>query len=127
MSFLKFLWAKHPFASVAFALALGGLVVFGSGFVRDTLYFNDPAHRNQDLEPWMTPRYVGMSWDLPPEVLGPLMGLSKDMPRDGRPPRLDEIAARMGITIEELQARVLAAKVALDPGFQPRASGVEQK
>ena len=108
MSFLKFLWAKHPFASVAFALALGGLVVFGSGFVRDTLYFNDPAHRNQDLEPWMTPRYVVRVYDLPPEDVSRVLGLSP-----GTAPRLtlERIAETQGRPL----AQVLADLDALRP------------
>lgn len=37
----------------------------------------DPAHQDQDLAAWMTPRYVAQSYKLPPNVLGPALFLVK--------------------------------------------------
>ena len=92
-----------------FALALVLLVFFGIRFVDRFMYFHDPAHRNQALEPWMTPRYVGMSYKLPRDVIFDVMDLENT---EGRRMRVGEIADRMGISLAELEARVRKAKIA---------------
>ncbi len=67
----------------------------------------NPAHQEQALAPWMTPRYVAQSYKLPPEVLGPALFVVK-----GETPRrisIGAIAQANGTTLETLQARVDAA------------------
>ena len=52
----------------------------------------------------MTPRYVSLSYALPPEILAPALFLEQ-----GAPPRrisLGNIAFENGLTMEELQARI---------------------
>ena len=105
---LKYFWKEQPIALSVFVLALVCLLFFGVRFVDRFLYFHDPAHRNQALEPWMTPRYVGMSYNLPKEIMFDVMGPDET---DGRRERVGEIAARMGISLDQLEERVRQAKV----------------
>ncbi|WP_319515717.1 hypothetical protein [Cohaesibacter marisflavi] len=106
---LRYFWKEQPIALSVFALALVLLVFFGIRFVDRFMYFHDPAHRNQALEPWMTPRYVGMSYKLPRDVIFDVMDLENT---EGRRMRVGEIADRMGISLAELEARVRKAKIA---------------
>ncbi|PLW74902.1 hypothetical protein [Cohaesibacter celericrescens] len=104
---LHYFWKEQPVALSAFVLAIALLVFFGGRFVFGFIYFHDPAHRNQALEPWMTPRYVSLSYAIPPEIVQDVMEL-EDM---GRPRvKLDEVTAKLGISLAELQERVWAAK-----------------
>ncbi|MEO0543231.1 MAG: hypothetical protein AAFY99_05370 [Pseudomonadota bacterium] len=110
MGFLTYLWTRQRWPFLAFIVGFAALMWFGGHFVANFLYFNDPAHRNQTLEAWMTPRYVSLSYAVPPERLFPVLGLDPEGPH--RKVRLGEIALEQGVTLEELQARVLAAKAA---------------
>jgi hypothetical protein len=103
---IAFLVRRHPVPTALLALALAALIWFATGFVREALYFSDPAHRQQDLALWMSPRYVGKSWDLPPEVIVTTM----DLQPDNVQPTLRQVIDHLGITLEELQARIEAAK-----------------
>lgn len=107
---LRFLLKRHPMPTALLAVALAGLVWFATSFVREALYFSDPAHQQQDLALWMSPRYVGKSWDLPPEVIVQTMELDADNAQ----PTLKEVTADLGISLEELQARIEAAKAELE-------------
>ena len=72
----------------------------------DLIYFNDPRHQDETLRPWMTPRYVVMSYDLPRSVVAEVL----ELPRDGGPrERMDNIAERLGLSLDELTARVRVA------------------
>ena len=87
--------------------SLVALVFFSWGFIANLIYFADPRHQNQPLESWMTPRYVGMSWDLPPHVIDQVMELR---PHIDKRKHLDEVVEDLGITLEELNERVAAIK-----------------
>ena len=106
MNFLRFLFRKHPLPTALLGVALAALAWFGFGLVREAMYFSDPAHREQDLALWMSPRYVGKSWDLPPEVIIRIMELEPDHKQR----TLEDVTQHLGITLDELQARVEAAK-----------------
>ena len=95
----------HPLLSGGFFLALATLLWFAGSFVADAVYFNDPKHKNQALEEWMTPRYVSRSWKVPPEELRPLLGLGKP-DGNGRPPTMGQIADELGISLEVLEGRI---------------------
>lgn len=107
---LRFLVKRHPMPTALLVVALAFLVWFATAFVREALYFSDPAHQQQDLALWMSPRYVGKSWDLPPEVIVQTMELDADNAQ----PTLKEVTADLGISLEELQVRIEAAKAELD-------------
>ena len=74
---MKHLWDQHRFAVSAFVIAIVCLVYFAFQTVSSAIYWMDPAHQDQDLAAWMTPRYVAQSYKLPPNVLGPALFLVK--------------------------------------------------
>ena len=110
MDRIRHLWRHHRALLVTF---IGVIFVIGFFAVRTTvatIYWMDPAHQDQPLAPWMTPRYVAKSYKLPPEVLGPALSLEQ-----GAPPlriSLEKIADTMGVTMDELQQRIDAAAAA---------------
>lgn len=104
MTRLKHLWAHHRVLLMVFSVALGALGFFGVKTISATIYWMDPAHQDQPLAGWMTPRYVARSYELPPDVLGDALFLVK-----GEGPRrvsLDVIAAENDLTLVDLQARI---------------------
>lgn len=42
---LSFFLRRHPVPTALLAVALAGLLWFATGFVREALYFSDPAHQ----------------------------------------------------------------------------------
>ena len=102
---LSHLWQTQRIAVILLLISALALGVFAVRFVRVTVYFNDPRHIQEPLEPWMTPRYVGRSYDLPPEAARKLFRL--DTGAEGRP-TMGRIARDMGLTLQELQALVRA-------------------
>lgn len=72
-----------------------------------TAFHWDQARNRQDLEPWMTPRYVAHTRRVPPEVIGAALGLSPDAPP--RRMTLREVAALRGVPVEELMRALDAA------------------
>ncbi len=104
------LWAEHRLALMAFVIALCALGFFGFKSLAATIYWMDPAHQDQPLAGWMTPRYVANSYQLPPEVLGPALFLVKD--ETPRRISLDAIAKEQDLTLDALQARIDAAAAA---------------
>lgn len=101
------LWAHHRMLLLLFIAAVAILIFFATRTTMSMIYWMDPQHNDQTLEGWMTPRYVQMSYKLPPEYLGPALFMTKGAPMQRR--TLDEIAADNGITMAELQARIDAA------------------
>ncbi len=96
----------HPVLTPLFVLAAALTVMFAVRTVVFTLYWADPAHQDQPLEPWMTPRYVAHSWDLPPEVIIRALGVESGQ---GRRVSLAELARQQGIDVDELEARLRKA------------------
>lgn len=119
MEFLRFLVKKHPLPTTVLAVALAGLIWFATGFVREAMYFSDPAHRQQTLALWMSPRYVGKSWDLPPEVIVRIMELEPDHKQR----TISDVLSHLGISLEDLQQRVEAAKADLEAQRRARNGG----
>ena len=104
------LWAQHRLLLIVFLIAVGASGFFAIRAVSATIYWMDPAHQDQALAGWMTPRYVARSYQLPPEVLDEALFLNSDEPR--RRVSLDVIAAENGLTLALLQVRIDAAAVA---------------
>ena len=101
----RFLLRNWPL--LALFLAAGAVVLWL--LVRMTvaaIYFHDPANADPDLKPWMTPRYIVRGYDLPPPLVAEVLGIV-EQDRRGRP--LGEIAAELGLTMEDLTARVRSA------------------
>ena len=97
------LWRKHRFLFLAFIVALAVTVFFAARLLMATLYWADPAHYDQPVEGWMTPRYVAHSYNLPPEVVREVLELKTV---DGKPRTLTEIAESSDLTLEEIQRRI---------------------
>lgn len=76
---------------------------FAFQVIADAIYFNDPRHQDEALKNWMTPRYIGQSYDLPRPVVLEILELSEEGPQRQR---LGEIADDLGLTLPELTARV---------------------
>ena len=55
----------------------------------------------------MTPRYVGHSWRVPPEVIAIALGLTRD--GSGRPVTLADIAEKQGTDMASLAEKLQAA------------------
>lgn len=101
------IWRAHKILSLAFFVAILLTLLFGVRTVVFTVYWMDPAHRDQTLEGWMTPRYVAQSYELPPEATALAIGVP--YPPENRGQTLAEIAKNQGVTLAELQARIEAA------------------
>lgn len=101
---LAHLWAHHRMVLLAFVLAVSALGFFGIKTAAAAIYWMDPAHQDQPLAGWMTPRYVARSYKLPPDVLGPALFLVKgDSPRRTS---LAVIAAENNLSLDALQVRI---------------------
>ena len=71
---------SHFLQKPKWLLAGFGVAVFVTGFfaIRFTvsmIYWADPAHLDQQIQGWMTPRYVVQSWQVHPEVIRDALGL----------------------------------------------------
>lgn len=103
-SSFAFLLRRHPVLTGAFALALVAVLFFAVRLTVATIYWADPAHREQPIEGWMTPRYVAMSWDVPPETIARALSLPE---KDGFGRiSLDRIATERGIPLDTLVAMI---------------------
>lgn len=97
---------QRPIATIVFLLAALIAVAFIVRGAMFAIWWSDPAHRDQAIEGWMTPRYVARSWDVAPTVVGDALGF------DGPPARrrtLAEIAAERGVPLDDLAAAIEAA------------------
>ena len=94
---------RHPLLTSAFLLAVAIFFFFSLRLIVFTIYWSDPANRDQPIEGWMTPRYVIESWHLTPEVMQDALG-RPSLP--GRRMTMAEIAAELGISLAELSARI---------------------
>lgn len=104
------LWDSHRFAVLGFVVALCALGYFGARTITSTFYWMDPAHQEQDIAGWMTPRYIGQSYNLPREVV--MEALMMDPNAPPRRISIREIAETNAISMDDLQARVDAAAAA---------------
>lgn len=107
-SFRTFLHS-HKLVVAIFVGALMLTVLFSGRMLVDFVYFNDPAHRDQTIEGWMTPRYVVMSHQVPPRVLRDVLDEGERGDRGDRHVTLERIAGQRGQPLDELIAEIEAA------------------
>lgn len=107
MNAARNLWRKHRFLFIAFITALVVTVFFAARLLVFTLYWADPAHHDQPLEGWMTPRYIAHSYELPTGVVRDLLELEG---ANGKRRTLEEIVKTSDLTLEEIQRRVDRAR-----------------
>jgi hypothetical protein len=98
-SFLR----NHMGVVAILVIACAAGLWFAADIVSDFVYFNDPRHQDEALKPWMTPRYVGMSYDLPRDVVHDIFGLSDNGPRGMT---MRNIAAEQGLSLHDLTEKV---------------------
>lgn len=72
-----------------------------------TAFHWDETRNEQGLEPWMTPRYVAHSRQVPPAVIGAALGIDPEQPP--RRTTLREIAAARGLPLDEVITELDAA------------------
>lgn len=111
---LRYFLEHHKMALFSTLLAFALVLFFGIKTGLNFLYFNDPAHRDEALKPWMTPRYIGMSYQLPPHIINQAMQLN---PKDNRRLTVGEVATKQGVTLDELERRI---RIAADNERQDR-------
>lgn len=114
MNTLRRLWAEQRLVLIAFVIAVGLAAFFGGRIVVRAVYWANPAHHRQLPEPWMTPGYIARSWHLRPEEIDRTLGegVGPGFIPDG-PPTLERIAAKLGVPVGELTARLTTALPAL--------------
>ena len=107
---IRMLWQYHrtPFVVFIALLCVAGFFAFNA--IAAAIYWNDERHQDQALAAWMTPRYIGQSYNIPPEVLGPALFLGPDEPPKRL--RLEDIAAKNSVTLDMLQQRITEATAA---------------
>ena len=118
---MRRLWREAPFLTAGLGLALLVAAVFAVRLVMGALFWADPKHQDMPIAPWMTPRFVAMSWDLPKDVVIEALGMKPD----GKGPQpLEKMARERGVPVEvlisELEAAITVYRSAQEPG-QDRA------
>lgn len=97
-------WRANRGLVLAFVLLLAFALFFAAGAMRR---IEDRfAAADQPIEPWMTPRYVAHSWDLPREVMVGELGFAPGADA-GQP--LSAIARERGVPVEVLIVELEAA------------------
>ena len=103
---LQTLWRRNPIGLMAFGLAAVVTLVFLTRFVLFTIYWSDPAHRDQRIEGWMTPGYIARSYDVPKAVVTDALGLGDTSERRQS---LEMISDDQGRPLPELEQAIQAA------------------
>ncbi|SDJ92668.1 hypothetical protein [Aliiruegeria lutimaris] len=110
ISALRYFISKQP---VVFGICVAAslfTLFFAVQFLAHFIWMQDPANRDQSLEGWMRPRYVAMSWHVPPDVVREALELGPPPKERGREPlTMADIAVAQGVSLEQLTARVALA------------------
>ncbi|MEM1378348.1 MAG: hypothetical protein AAGG69_13265 [Pseudomonadota bacterium] len=109
-SFVNFVVKKHPYIGGLAAILIVATAYLSLDALMETAYFALPSNNDRPLESWMSPRFVGMSWELPREVIVDIMEIDDTGDKAQRPRTLYDVMARTGLTLDELQSRVEAAE-----------------
>ena len=109
MSAIRLLWHKHRTVFVIFLAASAVTVFFLVRLTVFTIYWADPAHRNQAPQAWMTPGYVAHSWGRSPREIADLLGVAP-----GDRPTLADIARHRDVPVSQVIAE-LSAHLAKPP------------
>jgi hypothetical protein len=105
MNRIRLLWKQNKLLLAAFLVAAVATVFFAVRTVVFTLYWNNPDHRQQALEAWMTPQYVAYSYGLERDDVVRALGME---PGAGLRFGMGDIAAQQNVTLQDLQARISA-------------------
>lgn len=111
---------SHRFAHVfqkpkwlifGFTLALAITGFFAFRFVASMIYWGDPAHLDQHIQGWMTPRYVARSWGVPPEIVADALDL-EIRETSSKKYTMERIAAQKGVPLDVLEDGLVEAMTA---------------
>ncbi|MDE3027267.1 MAG: hypothetical protein KGH84_02565 [Paracoccaceae bacterium] len=91
---------------LAFVLCFGAAVLFGIRSVYYAIYWSNPAHQFEALQPWMTPGYIAHSYRVDPHKLAEALVVP---PENGRRPTLGSLAEAAGLPFADYAERVLQA------------------
>ena len=97
-------WRQNRLLVAGFVLAFVVMLFFAVRFTISTIYWSDPAHREQPIQPWMTIGYVSHSWKVPRQAF--IDGLDLTPPTPGNPPTLAEIAKAKGMSDDQLKTQL---------------------
>ncbi len=112
---VKRLWRDAPYLTVGLGLSLLVAAVFAVRLMLGVLYWSDPRHQDMPIAPWMSPRFVALSWDVPPEVVREALDLTRE---EARPGPLKELASRRGVPVDVL-IRDLEASITRHRAAEP--------
>lgn len=101
-TFIQHNWVLVSVFVAAFVLTMW----FATRMAMDALYFNDPRNVDVNLKPWMTPRYIVLTYDLPRPFVWELLEL--DLETD-QGIRLGRMSTERGISMEDLTTLVREA------------------
>ena len=101
---LKLLWQTQRLVLIAFLLALCVTSFFAIRFTAFTVYWADPAHRDVQIEGWMTPGYVARSYRVPRETVAEALALK---PYERGIP-LAELSTQRGMSLDQLRDIIIA-------------------
>lgn len=90
-------WKRHRVASVVFVVAAIVAAAFAIRLVAFAIYWSEPSHRRQPIEPWMTAGYAARSWGVPRDAVLDALGMTAD---EAARRSLEEIAAGRGVSVE---------------------------
>ena len=103
MSDIRILWHNHRLVFLVFLAARAITLFFLVRLTVFSLYWADPAHRNQVPAPWMTPGYIAHSWGIEPRDLSAQLGVPQ-----GQRPTLADIARERGVPVAQVLDEVNA-------------------
>lgn len=86
-------------------LSLVAALFFGVRVGLDMMYWNDPKHHEQQLEPWMTVGYVARSWMLDRQKLRDALALP---PARNHKTSLGRLARQQDMDFETYALRVMS-------------------
>ena len=102
---MRQLWRQRPYLVSAFLIACAVTLFFAGRLTVKVIYWSNPAHHNQAVEPWMTVGYIARSWRLDGREIDALAGLPLPEVK-GHPQPLSEIAKQLGVPVQDLIAEV---------------------
>ena len=112
MARIKRLWSKKPGVLIALVVALGAFVFFGAKTAAHARFWSASGQSELAIEGWMTPRYISLTYGIPPEVLFPALGLEHRPPHQrGEKPQgritLEALAFVNDTSFDELRATII--------------------
>lgn len=101
------LWRSAPGLTLALLASLFLVLFFAIRLGMATLQWSDAERQDMPLAPWMTPRFVVHSWDVPPELVATVLELEQG--GSGRRITIEQLAKDRGVPPESLIAALQAA------------------